>query len=316
MFFVKKRLVISGIFTFFSFIAINAQELSTEQNDAPIEYKELMVNGELIYLPIYQTYQTLNGKISEEKNTVFTVNWDNNKFNPFKNESLQYPFQLEFKDTSFSSPVDRKMVVTSRYGWRRGRPHQGIDIDLVTGDKVKTILDGKIRYVGYHGGHGRTIVVRHNNGLETVYAHLSKYLVKENDEVKKGQAIGIGGVSGNARGSHLHLEVRYHGKSIHPEYLFDFIENTKVRSDKLYVTKKWMNPRYHRSTRKSKVVVHTTLEDAEKFKEQRKKIYTVRKGDTLHRIANKHGLAVSEICKLNSIRYNSVLKIGQRILIN
>ncbi|MBQ4819377.1 peptidoglycan DD-metalloendopeptidase family protein [Aquimarina sp. MMG016] len=291
------------------------------QESQAIEYKSLVLDGEIMYLPIYQEnhISTLVDSFSivslENKVNEYVIKWDNQKFNPFRGESPATPFQLIFSETEFASPVDRKMVVTSRYGWRRGRPHQGIDIDLQIGDNVKSILDGKIRYVGYHGGHGKTIIVRHNNGLESVYAHLSKYLVKENDQVKAGDPIGIGGVTGNARGSHLHLEIRYHGKSIHPEYLFDFTPETKIRSDSLYVTRKWINPRYHRSTRKSKIIVFKTIEEAQKYKEELKKIYTVRKGDTLHRIANKHGLAVAEICKINSIKYNSVLKVGQQIIL-
>jgi len=146
--------------------------------------------------------------------------------------------------------LTHKMVVTSRYGWRHGRPHQGIDIDLETGDYVKALLGGKVRYARRHGGHGKTIIIRHDNGLETVYAHLSEYWVKEDQRIEKGQIIGQGGISGNARGSHLHLEVRYQGKSIHPEYLFEFTDETKIRSNTIVVTKKWMAPRLHKSTKK------------------------------------------------------------------
>ncbi|WP_084050259.1 M23 family metallopeptidase [Aquimarina macrocephali] len=318
MFLIKKRLVF--YFLIFSpFLMLVAQENFVQIENIPVDHKKLVVEGEIICLPIYPKKNSSylpEEDILQENLEAYTTKWDNQQFNPYWNEDLTFPFQLAFQDEDFSPPVDRKMVVTSRYGWRRGRPHQGIDIDLQVGDSVKSILDGKIRYVGYHGGHGNTVVVRHHNGLETVYAHLSKSLIKENEEVKKGQTIGTGGVTGNARGSHLHLEVRYHGKSINPEYLFEFASDTKIRSDTLFVTKKWMTPRYHRSTRMSKIVIHKTMEDIARIKEEQKKIYTVRKGDTLHRIANKHGLAVSEICKTNSLKYNSVLKIGQQIIIN
>ncbi len=318
MFLIKKRLVFCFLI-FSPFLMIVAQETLEQTENIPVDHKKLVVQGEIICLPIYpkknNNYFPDENDVSENLE-AYNTKWDNQQFNPYWNENLTFPFQLAFQDEDFSPPVDRKMVITSRYGWRRGRPHQGIDIDLQVGDSVKSILEGKIRYVGYHGGHGNTVVVRHYNGLETVYAHLSKSLVKENDEVKKGQTIGTGGVTGNARGSHLHLEVRYHGKSINPEYLFEFASDTKIRSDTLFVTKKWMTPRYHRSTRMSKIVIHKTMEDIARIKEEQKKIYTVRKGDTLHRIANKYGLAVSEICKTNSLKYNSVLKIGQQIIIN
>ncbi|WP_062058142.1 M23 family metallopeptidase [Aquimarina longa] len=310
MFLINKRYVLYFLIAI-PFFIISAQ-------NTIVDHKDLFIEGETISLPIY-----LNNDFPIEENIFlaeeleeYNIKWDNQNFNPYWNEALTFPFQIKFRDNDFSSPVTHKMVITSRYGWRRRRPHRGIDIDLETGDSVKTILSGKIRYVGYHRGYGNTIVVRHYNGLETVYAHLSKLLVKENDTVKKGDVIGRGGVTGNARGSHLHLEVRYHGKSINPEYLFDFDTDRKIRSDSLFVIKKWATPRYHKSTRKSKMTVYKTIDDIAKIKEEEKKIYTVRKGDTLHRIANKYGLAISEICKINAIRSNSVLKIGQQIIID
>jgi murein DD-endopeptidase MepM/ murein hydrolase activator NlpD len=304
---------------FLPFLMVVAQEVNKQTENLPVDYKKIVAQGEIVCLPIYSnnnTYHFPNENVLSENLEVYSIKWDNQQFNPYWNEHLTFPFQLAFQDSDFSPPVDCKMVVTSRYGWRRGRPHQGIDIDLRVGDSVKSILEGKIRYVGYHGGYGNTVIVRHYNGLETVYAHLSKSLIKENEDVKKGQVIGIGGVTGNARGSHLHLEVRYQGKSINPEYLFEFANDAKIRSDILFVTKKWMTPKYHKSTRMSKIVIYKTMEDITRIAEEQKKIYTVRKGDTLHRIANKHGMAVSEICETNSLKYNSVLKIGQQIIIN
>ncbi len=291
-----------------------------EVPDEIVYHEKLLIKGKTLYLPVYL------GKKQNSENSIFdhsdlnkedfTAAWNNKRFNPFRGEKVDFPFKLTFEDKKFSSPVSRKMVVTSRYGWRRGRPHQGIDIDLQVGDTVRSILGGKVRYVGYHGGHGNTVVVRHHNGLETTYAHLSKFLVKKNDEVKKGQAIAKGGVTGNARGSHLHLEVRYHGRSINPEYLFEFTKDTDIRSGVIYVTRKWTTPHYHRSTRKSNIIVHTSLNDIALLEEQQKKIYTVKKGDTLYAIANRHGLPISEICKINAIRRNSVLKIGQQIIVS
>ncbi|WP_158250459.1 peptidoglycan DD-metalloendopeptidase family protein [Aquimarina sp. I32.4] len=312
----KKRFV-SCCLLFISFFVISGQETVTQEENKVIDYKKMVLEGKIICLPIYprKTKEFPVEDILSDHMETYNTKWDTLNFNPYWDEHLSFPFQLEFDEKDFSPPVSGKMVITSRFGWRRGRAHKGIDIDLQVGDTVKTILDGKIRYVGYHGGYGNTIVVRHHNGLETVYAHLSKTIVKENDNVKKGQMIGEGGVTGNARGSHLHLEVRYHGKGINPEYLFEFTEDRKIRSDTLMVTKRWVTPRYHRSTRMSKIVVYKTKDDIAKAEEEKKKIYTVKKGDTLSRIANKYGLAISEICKTNSLRHNSILRIGQQIII-
>ncbi len=317
-----KRLL-SLIFIFSSLSLVYTQE-SNQPKSNTIEYKEMSLNdNDIVYMPVYHNtnvnfitqYVAIEPKKDEGLN-VFDAKWNTKIFNPYLGENIIFPFLIKFTNKNFSSPIDRKMVVTSRFGWRRRRPHRGIDIDLQIGDSVRSILDGKVRYSKYHGGHGNTVIVRHSNGLETVYAHLSKNLVKENDEVKKGQVIGTGGITGNSRGSHLHLEVRYQGKSINPEYLFEFTNKNEIRSEVFYVTKKWTNPRYHISTRKSKIVVCDSIDDIALQSKQEKEIYTVRKGDTLHRIANKYGVAVSEICKINSIPYNSVLKIGQQILVN
>ncbi|WP_241448704.1 M23 family metallopeptidase [Aquimarina pacifica] len=301
---------------------MSAQEV-LDQKVKVIGYKKIVVQGNILDLPIYPDnnnfFTDKNDDIHHiipEDSEDFLASWDTKRFNPYSKGSVDFPIKLVFSDKEYSSPVSRKMVVTSRFGWRRGRPHQGIDIDLQIGDSVKTLLDGKVRFARYYSSYGNVVVVRHHNGLETVYAHLSKLLVKENDVVSKGDILGKGGVTGNARGSHLHLEVRYRGKSINPEYLFEFDSDTKIRSEALFVTRKWASPRSHKSTRQSKIVVHKTIDHINVSEELKKKTYVVRKGDTLHRIANEHGLAVSEICKNNSINYNSVLKIGQEIIIN
>lgn len=245
----------------------------------------------------------------------FSQNWDTIHFNAYAKTKIKYPFKISFLDSTYASPIPRKHVITSRYGWRRGRPHRAIDIDLITGDDVYSILDGKVRYVGYHSGHGKTIVVRHYNGLETVYAHLSKYDVKVNTIVKKGQLIGKGGNTGRSRGSHLHLEVRFNGIDIHPEHVFNFKDNTKIRSKDVWVTEDWATPYYHISTRQSFLVVLDSHEKAMAYKKRKRQIYIVKSGDTLSGIAYKNRVSIRRICKTNKIRRTSTLKIGQRLIL-
>lgn len=241
--------------------------------------------------------------------------WDNTVFNPYKEAEVNFPIQLKFKDSSYHSPMHKDKVITSRYGWRRGRAHKGIDIDLVTGDSLFSMFDGIVRFSRYNSGHGKTVIVRHYNGLETVYAHLSRYGVKENDSIKKGQYIGKGGATGNARGSHLHLVINYKGRAIHPEYLFDFSNKNKIRSQELWVTKKWTRPYIHNSKRKSRIKLLTTEEEALASLVKQKSVYIVKRGDTLTRISARNDVSVASLCKTNSIRRNSVIRVGQRLII-
>lgn len=241
--------------------------------------------------------------------------WDHTVYNPYNDVTIEFPLQLQFKDSTYHSPIAKNKVVTSRYGWRRGRAHKGIDIDLVTGDSLYTMFDGIVRMSRYSTGHGKTVVVRHFNGLETVYAHLSEYGVKVNDTLIKGQYLGKGGVSGNARGSHLHLVVNYKGVSINPEYLFDFNETNDIRSNELWITKKWTQPIYHNSKKESKIKPLISEEEALASLIKQKSIYVVKSGDTLSRISKRNNVSINSLCTTNTIRRNSVLKIGQKLVI-
>jgi murein DD-endopeptidase MepM/ murein hydrolase activator NlpD len=241
--------------------------------------------------------------------------WDTNIYNPYSEKLVQFPFQLKFLDSTYASPVSHKKVITSRYGWRRGRQHQGIDIDLVTGDSVVSILDGIVRFAKYSNGHGKTVVVRHYNGLETTYAHLSKIAVKANDTLTKGQYLGKGGNTGNSRGSHLHLVVSYEGEYINPEYLFDFSSKNSIRAQEIWVTRKWTHARFHNSKRMSKVNVLTSKEEALATLIEKKRVYVVKKGDTLYGISRRNNLSLDAICNTNGITQKTPLKIGQKLVL-
>ncbi len=241
--------------------------------------------------------------------------WDSTVYNPYKNIDIEFPLELHFEDSTYFSPIGKDKVITSRYGWRRGRAHKGIDIDLITGDSIFAMFDGIVRKSRYTKGHGRTVVLRHYNGLETVYAHLSKYGVKENDTIKRGQYLGKGGTSGNARGSHLHLVINYKGVSINPEYLFDFSSKNKIRANTLWVTRKWTRPIVHNSKRQSKIKLLLTEEDALKSLIKQQSIYVVKPGDTLSRISKRNNVTIASLCKTNAIRRNSIIKVGQKLVI-
>lgn len=257
----------------------------------------------------------------------FEEYWNTTRFNAYEDVTVDFPFRIEFDVSHFTPPMDSRMIVTSRYGKRWGRGHHGIDIDLSTGDEVSALFDGKVRHVGHHYGFGKTIVVRHSNGIETVYAHLSEYKVAVNDTVKAGDLLGLGGATGNARGSHLHLEVRYKGVSINPEYLFDFSKGGSIRSPEVWVTREWTKPFLHNSKRQSDIHVYTTHEEVMEVLQPKKTIvkqepipldsyvHVVIPGDTMYSISRRYQLPIEHICKTNDIADATKIKVGQKLLL-
>ncbi|HEY6163122.1 MAG TPA: M23 family metallopeptidase [Bacteroidia bacterium] len=180
---------------------------------------------------------------------------------------------------------------TSNFGYRHYQPHFGIDIDLETGDTVRCAFDGRVRIAKKNKSYGNVVIVRHNNGLETIYAHLSKILVQPDEVVSAGTVLGLGGSTGHSTGSHLHFEVRYLGNPINPSDVVDF-RGHKLLKDTLVITK--ANFKY-----------------ISEYKAVR--YYTIKKGDTLGKIAKKNGTTVSKLCKLNGLKPNSTLRVGKKI---
>jgi murein DD-endopeptidase MepM/ murein hydrolase activator NlpD len=185
-------------------------------------------------------------------------------------------------------------IVTSNYGWRDKRMHKGIDIDLNKGDKVLSAFDGMVRIAKRGNGFGNVVIVRHYNGLETVYAHLSKIKVKAGQVVTAGTVVGLGGMTGHATGTHLHFEVRYMGHALNPANFISFDEGI-ILSDTLTI-------------RKSKYGIAAFPSDAE--------IYTVQRGDSWYEIAKRYGLTSQQMKTLNGTDKRFYLKVGQKIRIN
>ena len=155
--------------------------------------------------------------------------WDNQSINPYGSK-VSIPDHKDIDVSSYVAPVKGK--VTSEFGYRRQfrRMHKGIDIKLNIGDSIKAAFDGVVRIARYNrGGYGYYVVIRHYNGLETVYGHMSKYLVRPGQQVKAGQLIGKGGNTGRSTGPHLHLETRYMGIAINPRAIIDFENYTTHR---------------------------------------------------------------------------------------
>ena len=249
-------------------------------------------------------------KLKEISDAKFFQSWNNSKC--YTSSAGSKPSML--KDTlwlclqdnnheNFVMPVPG--IKTSSYGIRHGRNHNGVDLDLETGDTVLACWSGKVRYSKYNdGGFGNLVIIRHYNGLETFYAHLSKLLVYPNQEVLAGDPIGLGGNTGHSFGSHLHFEIRFFDVPFNPERIID-VKSKKIKSDNLFVHKSFFygssSPSSSRST------------SSQQVSRSKKKYHKVRSGDTLSAIAARYHSSVSKICKLNRIKPTTILRIGKSL---
>jgi len=212
--------------------------------------------------------------------------------------------------------MPNKGPITSDFGWRRRRPHYGTDIDLETGDTVVAAFDGRIRIAKFNnGGYGNVVVIRHNNGLETVYGHLSKLLVEPDQEVTAGTVIGLGGNTGHSYGSHLHFEMRFLGRALDTEDVIDF-EKGEVKNAALVLYKEDFAAKYdlrtlHAQHKTSKS--HTTSKQSASGKTSKGKTITVKEGDTLSKIAKRNKTTISALCKKNGIKQTKVLRAGMKL---
>lgn len=226
--------------------------------------------------------------------------WDSRNINPYEVDGAKFAdtVSLQLFDTLAQagwSPPLKDAHVTSDFGFRGFRWHYGTDIRLNTGDSVRTVFDGIVRIKKYDpSGYGYYLLVRHKNGLETLYGHLSKQMVEVGDEVKAGDIIGLGGSTGRSSGPHLHFEFRYQGNPVNPRDIYDFKENM-LAADSLTISP----------------------ETFAYIKEARKVHYhKIRRGDTLSGISRRYGVSVNKICSLNRMKKTSILRVGQRIRIH
>lgn len=239
--------------------------------------------------------------------------------NKFDYSSLtgQIPVRLtnEKAKKFYSCPVEGP--VTSHFGPRRNRFHYGTDIGMRTGTPIKSMFDGVVRYAKWSNGYGNLVVVRHDNGLETYYGHMSKITAKPNQKVKAGEIIGLVGSTGRSSGPHLHLEIRYLGAAINPEHMIDFANYTlKDDNEMYYLTRGDFKPTYSRSSHRSssyqssKQLAKTKTRSSRSGKGSSVK---VRQGETLSQIAKRHGTTVQKLCKLNGINKTTKIKAGQKL---
>ena len=251
--------------------------------------------------------------------------------NRYAHQASVLPDTFRINLKNFCMPTTSR-VITSNFGARWGRQHKGLDIKVYIGDTIRAAFSGKVRIVRYEGkGYGKYVVIRHNNGLETIYGHMSKQLVTEEQEVRAGDPIGLGGNTGRSTGSHLHFETRLCGIALNPALMFDF-KNQDVVDDYYVFRKSTYNRESAEATRLRGVggiavngdldipqQSYASAQPAAKTKNARThstRFHKVSKGETLSSIARKRGMTVSAICKLNHIKSNTKIRPGQILRYN
>lgn len=257
--------------------------------------------------------------------SVFTESWVLNSINPYTLplDSLPYRCSIALVDSVSRFTCPNTTKVFSKFGYRRGRRHQGVDLPLHTGDPVYAAFDGRVRVSTYHKGYGNMIIIRHENGLETTYGHLSKRNVEPGDWVHSGDVIGLGGSTGRSTGPHLHFETRYRGFAFDPQWIADY-ETGKLRKNVFVLRRSYLDA--------SSKYVHQDIEeeeeiyaDDEKIVAEEKRIaeeraamrwHSVKKGETISAIAVKEGVSMNKIKSLNPGLNVNKISIGQKIRVN
>ena len=271
--------------------------------------------------------------LTERENThtpaaqIYGDEWDNR----YAHRATELPDSFVINLRHFCMPTPSR-VITSDFGSRWGRQHKGLDIKVYIGDTIRSAFSGKVRIVRYEAkGYGNYIVIRHPNGLETIYGHLSKHLVTENQVVRAGEPIGLGGNTGRSTGSHLHFETRLCGVALNPALFFDFRNQDITGDHYVFLKDRYESDSQLATLERGKVnggsytrdqvygEVGRYNEKAEEAATQNaantpeRVYYKVQNGETLASIAKKVGVSVDAICRLNGFRKDQRVKAGMII---
>lgn len=265
--------------------------------------------GEQIRLEETEQYASQLYEECEPEPDIYTEGWESGLVNSYKNAVVPDVATIDVSNFHLPCPG----ILTSPYGYRPRfrRMHKGVDLRSAIGDTIYAAFDGKVRLTKYERrGYGYYVILRHTNGLETVYGHLTKFLVKPDDMVKAGDPIALSGNTGRSFGPHLHFETRFMGYAINPSAIFDF-ENQTVRADEYTFTKTTYEnaPGYSPSRSSAR---RASASRSNSYKQGGSKAtYKVRRGDNLGKIAARHGTTVAALCRLNGLKKNSTIQAGK-----
>lgn len=255
----------------------------------------------------------------EPEGDLYEVGWDSGLVNCYAN--VEVPQSVEIDVRNFSMP--HAGYITSPYGYRKRfrRMHKGVDLHVNVGDTVRAAFDGRVRITKYEArGYGYYVVLRHYNDLETVYGHLSKFLVENDQYVKAGDPIALAGNTGRSTGPHLHFETRYMGYAINPAGIFDFANQTthtdSYTFDKnTYQQARNFSPEANAAYASEYIKANPRRAASAKSgnASSSPEYVTVRKGDSLSKIASRHHTTVNKLCKLNGITTKTKIQPGQKL---
>lgn len=171
-------------------------------------------------LPKLTTQSKAVAKLYKEKKvTTATTMQNSTRYSSAGSGRISTSRELSNKKVNLGMSLMRPVsgVLTSRYGYRWGRTHTGIDIGVPTGTPVKASASGKVTFAGWKGSLGNLVVISHGNGIQTYYGHNSRLTVSAGQSVSAGQVIAKAGSTGRSTGSHVHFEIRVNGASINPQ---------------------------------------------------------------------------------------------------
>ncbi|MFV0391967.1 MAG: peptidoglycan DD-metalloendopeptidase family protein [Paludibacteraceae bacterium] len=301
-----KHVFLTAIVSLFALNNIHAQvKVMAAPGNMKMAVKNVFSNTNNV--PVADSTNIYNEMLNDETDDlmenhpagdIYGDSWSSERINPYRMPVSSLPDSVVIDCSGFVMPVSTGRI-SSRFGPRRYRYHYGIDLALPTGNKVSSVFDGKVRIIDYEaGGYGNYVVVRHDNGLETVYAHLSNVTCKLDQRVTAGQELGLSGNTGRSTGPHLHFETRYVGNAFNPASLINFESKTVYATN--YTLTKRKNFGYQQ------VKARTS---------QLAKYYKVRKGDSLSRIAARNGTTVNKLKSINGLKSSSKIRAGQRLRI-
>lgn len=318
-----KRLLFLGLITGFPLYGVS--QTIEKDNETPSVHssrhndllaEQISINKEINLLDSVAFRYKLQEEEEQFPAIDLYTSWDSRYVNPYKNMDIQIPDTFKINVASYSMPVGYDAIkLTDEYGYRkrRRRFHYGVDIKVQTGDTIYAAFDGTVRLTRFERrGYGYHVVLRHKNGLETVYGHLSKFLVKPDQVVKVGEPIALGGNTGRSTGSHLHFETRFLGVAINPSEIFDFA-NLSAHQDYYVFRNKKSPAKTGTVLAKTSTAARNTATQTASAGSDAPAFHIVKRGDTLGAIAIKYGTSVANLCRLNGINKTSILNLKQKI---